>query len=93
MPVHRVLAHEAVEENGGRAALQRGPLVYALEQVDHDAPVANRLVPLDTPIGHTFRQDLLGGVEVLTGPDLLAVPYYAWANRGRGEMVVWLRYR
>jgi DUF1680 family protein len=21
-----------------------------------------------------------------------AVPYFAWANRGRGEMVVWIRY-
>jgi DUF1680 family protein len=93
MPVHRVLAHAAVEENRDRAALQRGPLVYALEQVDHDGPLANRIVPLDTPIGHRFRADLLGGVEALTAPDLLAVPYYAWANRGQGEMAVWLRYR
>ena len=21
-----------------------------------------------------------------------AIPYFAWANRGRGEMVVWIRY-
>lgn len=93
MPVHRVLAHPAVEENRGRAALQRGPLVYALEQIDHSTPVADRIVPLDAEIGSSFRKDLLGGVQVLTAPNLLAVPYYAWANRGRGEMVVWVRYQ
>jgi uncharacterized protein len=93
MRVQRVLAHPSVEENRGRAAIQRGPIVYALEQVDHDGPVQGRVVPLDAPLAHRFRPDLLGGVEVLTGPNLLAVPYYAWANRGKGEMVVWLRYK
>jgi hypothetical protein len=23
--------------------------------------------------------------------DLLFIPYYAWANRGAGEMLVWIR--
>ena len=31
------------------------------------------------------------GVSVKTVPhDLVAIPYYAWANRGMGEMAVWL---
>jgi DUF1680 family protein len=30
-----------------------------------------------------------GGVAKTTGP-LVLIPYYAWANRGRGEMMVWL---
>jgi DUF1680 family protein len=92
MPVHRVLAHDAVSELRRRAAVQRGPLVYVLEQVDHDASVADRILPLDMPLTHSFRADLLGGVDVLTAPDLLAVPFYAWGNRGRGTMVAWPRY-
>lgn len=33
------------------------------------------------------------GVEIITGKvgdrTITAVPYYAWNNRGRGEMMVW----
>ena len=39
--------------------------------------------------------DILGGVTTLTTKvgerTITAVPYFAWANRGRGEMVVWIR--
>ena len=39
--------------------------------------------------------DLLGGVTVIrgkaeNGQDLALIPYYAWANRGQGQMAVWL---
>ena len=40
MPVRRVEADPRVEEAAGRVALQRGPLVYCAEQVDHDRPLA-----------------------------------------------------
>ena len=41
---------------------------------------------------------MLGGVSVVRGTaersgaaiDLLAVPYFAWANRDPGEMAVWM---
>jgi len=36
-----------------------------------------------------LRKDEQGKVLKDT-QDFLAIPYYAWANRGRGEMVVWL---
>ena len=36
-------------------------------------------------------KDLLGGVVVVTGKGFVAVPYFAWANRGKGEMAVWVR--
>jgi DUF1680 family protein len=108
MPVRRVAAHEKVEANRGRLALQRGPIVYAAEWPDNpDGRVRNLVVPPDAPLSSEFRPDLLGGVQVIKGRavglafdaggkivktprDFLAIPYYAWANRGRGEMVVWL---
>jgi hypothetical protein len=31
-----------------------------------------------------------GGKAIRTEQDLTAIPYYSWANRGRGEMIVWL---
>jgi uncharacterized protein len=107
MPVRRVVSHEAVTADAGRVALQRGPLVYAVEGVDNNSLVFDIFVADDTPLGTELRPDLLNGVVVLTGGaiavskvpsgkaigtprPLLAVPYYAWANRGKTEMLVWL---
>jgi DUF1680 family protein len=103
MPVQRVIAHEGVTGNQGKVALQRGPLVYALEATDNGGRVSDILLPLDTPLHAEFRPDLLGGVTVITGKGLaaaeggptrerpiVAIPYYAWANRNPGEMAVWI---
>jgi len=93
MPVRRVLAHDAVAEDRGRRAIERGPLVYAVEAIDNGGHATSLQLPLEAPLQHAFRRDLLGGVEVVSGGGLVAVPYYAWANRGQGEMAVWLRYK
>lgn len=61
-----ISANPLVAENTGRAALQRGPLVYCVEQLDHpDISIFDLL--LDPAGGFTeeFRPDLLGGVVVL----------------------------
>ena len=92
MPIHRVLANDAVAEDRGKAAIQRGPIVYCLEALDNGGHVSGTQIPLDAELHHEFRSDLLGGVEVITGPGFLAVPYYAWNNRGKGEMAVWIPY-
>ena len=93
MPVRRVLAHDGVAEDRGKAAIERGPIVYCLEAIDNGGRVSGLIVPLDAMMQHEFRSDLLGGVEVVTGPHFTAVPYFAWNNRGKGEMAVWIPYR
>jgi hypothetical protein len=109
MPVRRVLAHDRVAANEGRVALQRGPLVYCLEAVDHAGLRTDAIVlPDEVPLEAGRRRDLPGdavvvqadasiafeprwGEETKTRPQpLVAVPYYAWANRGEGYMDVWL---
>ena len=107
MPVRRVVANRAVAEDRGRIALQRGPLVYAVEGVDNGDRVFDLVVPDAAALSVDERPDLLMGVTVLTGPGVvvsrnasgttietprpfLAVPYYAWANSGGGQMLVWL---
>jgi DUF1680 family protein len=107
MPVRRVVANEAVAEDRGRAALQRGPIVYAAEGVDNGDRVFDLVLPDPAALAVEFRPDLLNGVAVVTGSAVavaktaagktvetarpfLAVPYYAWANRGPGQMLVWL---
>jgi DUF1680 family protein len=101
MPVRLVMSHDGIVENRGRVAIQRGPLVYCAEGPDNGGQVGALTVARDITLGHTFRPDLLGGVVVVTGrasgerrddarPDVVAIPYYAWANRGKSEMAVWL---
>lgn len=93
MPIRRVLAHDAVADDRGKAAIQRGPIVYCVEAVDNGGHVADLRLPLDAPLTATFDAGLLGGVEVIRGEHVVAVPYYAWNNRGKGEMAVWMPYR
>ena len=96
MPVRRVTASENVTADQGKAALQRGPIVYCFEGVDNGGRVLNRLLPDELDFEVAFRPQLLGGIDVLTAKDaaedtqMVAVPYYAWSHRGIGEMAVWL---
>ena len=104
MSTRRVFAHEAVKDDVGKAAIQRGPLVYSLEGLDNGGRVVDAVIPLTAQFTPVFQGELLGGVMVLKtdlrGAALpmaatriyTAIPYFAWANRGRGEMVVWVRY-
>lgn len=47
---HRVYAHPEVRANAGRVALQRGPLLYCLEEVDNGAPLSSLSLPADAKI-------------------------------------------
>jgi DUF1680 family protein len=60
-----------VIENNGRVAVQRGPLVYCLEQIDQPEGVAVKDVALNlgpkssAQFQEDFEKDLLGGILVL----------------------------
>jgi len=41
-------------------AIQRGPILYALEGIDNGGPLKDVKIPLDTPLTSTFRAGLLG---------------------------------
>jgi DUF1680 family protein len=96
MPARRVLANDKVAEDKGKAVIERGPIVYALEAIDNGGSLKDVKLPLDTLLTSTFKPDLLNGVHVITGKvgdrTVTAVPYYAWNNRGKGEMAVWIPY-
>ena len=101
--VRRVVADSRVKESRGRMAIERGPLVYCAEWPEADNRRVLDLV-FDAATGMTPNRDdtLLGGVTVIrtaarrmsdpTAPLAQAtlIPYPVWANRGAGEMTVWL---
>ncbi|MDD4890893.1 MAG: glycoside hydrolase family 127 protein [Phycisphaerae bacterium] len=67
MPIERVAAHPAVADNAGRVALQRGPIVYCLEQCDNRADVRAMLLPDSAKLTARFDRKLLGGAVVIEG--------------------------
>ncbi len=64
-------ANAQIAENNGRVAVQRGPLVYCLEQIDQPEGVALKDVALNlgpkssVQFQEEFQKDLLGGIIVL----------------------------
>lgn len=103
MPVRRVTA-PLVPAAEGRVALQRGPIVYALELLDLPCSVQDLYLPGDATLERKFQPDLFGGVMMIESelryvkqPDrterLRAIPYFAYLNRGPSDLAVWIRDR
>jgi DUF1680 family protein len=107
MDVQRITANKKVEDDQGKIALQRGPLIYCAEWPDNNGKVSNLILPKGTSLTPEYKADMLQGVTVLKGEataikidtknnavstvkqNFTAIPYYAWAHRGKGEMMVW----
>ncbi|MGI4750128.1 MAG: glycoside hydrolase family 127 protein [Janthinobacterium lividum] len=104
MPVRKVISNNIVAEDAGKVALQRGPLMYCAEWKDNDGHVSDLIIPKNAVFTPAFHKELLNGLTVLNGQvlktdstnksktqtvALTAIPYYSWANRGKGEMQVW----
>ena len=104
MLIRRVQAHQKVKDNRGRTAVERGPVVYCFEGADNPKGVANLILPPEAKLQSEYNGDLLGGIVTITGRgqirqagkksvediDVVAIPYYAWAHRGKNEMAVWM---
>lgn len=80
MPIKRLIANPGAKEVAGRAVIQRGPLIYALEQVDQKDNVLDMILPIDAPLKPEFEKNLLGGVTVLKGTAQIA-PEFDWRNQ------------
>jgi uncharacterized protein len=102
----RIVADSKVREARGRVAIERGPIVFCAEWPDvPDRRALALLLDSQTETRTETDPNLLGGVTVLkagarqvANPDapfrpITLVPYHAWANRGAGEMTVWLSTR
>ncbi|GIZ17906.1 glycoside hydrolase family 127 protein [Citrobacter europaeus] len=116
MPVRRVYANPLVRHAAGKVAIQRGPLVYCLEEADNGAQLHNLSLPKASAFREIQGVGLLKGkvllqaegVRVLTAHEdkplysfdnrqtavekqtLTFIPWFSWANRGEGEMRIWV---
>lgn len=117
MPVRRVYANPLVRHNAGKVAIQRGPVVYCLEQADNGEELHNLWLP-QTAIFRTFEGKGVfahkvliqaeGNKQTSSAPEqqllwhydrspsvrsphtLTFIPWFSWANRGDGEMRIWV---
>jgi len=108
MDVKEISSNEKVENNIGKVALQRGPLVYCAEWPDNYGMTSNLILPEKSSYTSSFQNDLLNGVTIIKSEAIAlqidtatnsvssvahpftAIPYYAWAHRGKGEMAIWI---
>jgi len=91
MDVQRIHCDDRVAANRGRVALQRGPLVYNVEDVDHVSSINDLVLPPDAALTATWKADLLEGVMGIecSDPALLAIPNFVRLNRS-GWSRVWI---
>ena len=65
--VNRVYANPLVRMNNGRVALQRGPLVYCMEEIDNGANLDSLSLKATEQFAEHFDEHLLDGVVVVEG--------------------------
>lgn len=116
MIARRVYANPRVRHAAGKVAIQRGPLVYCLEEADNGAQLHNLSLPKTSVLREVAGNGVLKGkillqAEGVREPDvtddaplyrfderqtaaqtqtLTFIPWFSWANRGEGEMRIWV---
>jgi len=104
MSIARVTMPPQFKDYKNLVALERGPIVYCVEQQDAETALEWLYLPEDVQLTAEHRKNLLGGVTVLKGNlpqanfmyvdetvvPVTFVPYGVWNNREPGSMTIWL---
>jgi DUF1680 family protein len=98
MPVELIKADDQVIEDKNKRAVQRGPLVYCIEQTDNKKTNINEItINRDNKFTILPGEGILKNMKILTTHDqnneLTFIPYFAWDNREPGKMKVWINYK
>ena len=67
MPIDTVFCNPKVTNNTGRIALRRGPVVYALEEIDQSSPVRELIIDLQKTMSLTNIAGLPDGTPAISG--------------------------
>ncbi len=89
MEVRLVKGNDRIEDNRGKVAIERGPVVYCLEEADNGL-LANVLLPVQVTPETQYEPGFLGGITTILMDKYRFIPYYSWGNRGANQMKVWV---
>jgi DUF1680 family protein len=97
MPVLLVESAPQVKGNAGKRAVQKGPLVYCMEQVDNPGVDLSSVVltaknKFNTLNGGGILKGVIKLQTIVGSNKITFIPYYAWENRESGKMLVWVKY-
>lgn len=67
MPVQRIYSHPEVRQNVNQTAIQRGPIVYCLEETDNADSLHRLILPKDEELKAEFDKQLLDGITKISG--------------------------
>ncbi len=104
---------DVITTNKGLVAVTRGPIVYAIEQIDNEISIDNLCITEGTTFSVETVTDFVSGQEAYgtgklnllkvmgqtaadfnagksTRTEFTMIPFYAWANRGKTPMKVYM---
>lgn len=93
MNIHRVIANEKIVADKDRIAIERGPILYCLEGIDNNGNALESTLSDEAILTAEWKPEMLGGIMQINSQEannLTAIPYYAWDNRGKDNMMVWI---
>jgi len=90
MEVKQIVTNTKVEANKDKLALEYGPVVYAIEEMDNKTDFDAITISENENFVVKKEENLLGGINTISANSFTAIPYYVWSNRGVGKMKVWI---
>lgn len=108
MEIHFIEANSCVQDNSGRYAVQRGPLIYCMEEIDNGENLRD-VTLLEKGKVSIVREDNIPAPVIYIDAErrpynnklysiknneripftARLIPYFAFANRGATDMLVW----
>ncbi len=80
MPFVRLYAYPEIAADVGQVALQRGPLVYCLESIDHDVPLHRLALPRTAELQVHNDEGVFGGAVTVVA-NAIALGLSDWGNQ------------
>lgn len=79
MEAKLIAAHPFIRADAGKVAIQRGPLVYCLEEADNGAPITSLALAEEPNLTEYAVQNLLGGCVIVEGDGVVTDPA-SWSD-------------
>lgn len=88
MDVKTIKSHPNIVTNKNTLAVQRGPILYCAEGEDNLGQSLS--INENSKWEAQYEANILNGVSILKGKDMILVPYVVWGHRSISPMAVWL---